>query len=98
LGHRLTVDSPPAGPVVFESDFVLSECRSTDDVSRARRPTGVEHERVADAPWLSLLDRGHVPVEVVAIALVAQEQNLEANASVLMAPGGGGGEVDALGC
>src|SRR5262249_58326898 len=89
LGHRLAVESPPAGPIVLELDFVVSESRSADDVSGARRPARVEDERVADAPWLSLLDGRHGPVEGVASVLVAQEQNLEADASVEMSPGGG---------
>jgi hypothetical protein len=38
-----------------------------------------------------------VPVEVVAVVLVAQKQNLEAGASVQMAPGGSGREVDVHG-
>jgi hypothetical protein len=85
-------------PRRFRVGLVLSECRSTDDLSRARRPTGVEHERVADGPRLSLLDRRRVPVAVVAVALVAQKQDLEAGASVKMAPGGDRGKVEALAC
>src|SRR5262249_59744898 len=50
LGHRLTVDEPPAGSVALEAKVVLSERRPTDDVSRACGPRGIEREGVADRP------------------------------------------------
>src|SRR5262245_35479185 len=96
LGHRLTVDEPPAGSLALEAKVVLSERRPTDDVRRGGGPAGVEREVVADRPRLSLLDRRGVPLEEVAVGLATQKENFETGSSVEMAPCGSGRQVDAL--
>jgi hypothetical protein len=60
-----------------------------DDVGGARHPVGVQRDRVADAPDRAVLDRGRVALEAIAAAgLGRQEENLEADPSAELAPGG----------
>jgi hypothetical protein len=84
--RSLPVDLPNAGPVALQSDLVHAQNRSRDDMRRARHPPIIEGEVVADRPRVVLLDRGRMPLQPEAGAVVTNEENLEAKASVAVAP------------